>query len=389
MPKKFQKIVFVQNQLADLGGVSKFTSVLGLGLQSRGYEVEFGAINDSLDGERMPYPASVPEWTLVGSRKPPYRKDFTKFFGTRFQNYRFEKALERFRVSVADAASQQFSQYGKETLVIFTQVYARERIGNVVDFENRRGRFSVVSQYHNSFQAAKRGPDLRRVLSAYPNDDQFVCLTAHDAAEFRKAGFNHSTFVLNPIESPSTAPAPLDARIAVSLGRYNHQKSLGDMISAWSMIPESVNGWQLHLYGEGPEREQLESKIKSLNLENSVILMGQTDDPKTALKSASVHVQSSRYEGLPLALMEASIHGVPSVAYDCAPGIGEIITPDVTGILVPPGDQGALAQGIRTLVEDADLRKEYGAAGLQHIKNKFDLEMILDEWEDLFAHLAR
>jgi glycosyltransferase involved in cell wall biosynthesis len=116
--------------------------------------------------------------------------------------------------------------------------------------------------------------------------------------------------------------------------------------------------------------------------------MGATHDVAGVLREASVFAMSSEQEGLPLALAEAMSCGVPCVAFDCVPGIREIIRDDEDGLVVPNRDVEALAAGICRLIEDEALRRELGAAARHNIE-RFRLDRILDQWEELFVQVER
>src|SRR5919108_343463 len=90
---------------------------------------------------------------------------------------------------------------------------------------------------------------------------------------------------------------------------------------------------------------------------------------------------SSINEGLPISLGEAMACGVPSVAFDCAPGVREMVTDGEDGIVVPPLDVPALARGIERLIEDEPLRRRMGARARESAR-RFTKETILDRWEE-------
>jgi glycosyltransferase involved in cell wall biosynthesis len=89
-----------------------------------------------------------------------------------------------------------------------------------------------------------------------------------------------------------------------------------------------------------------------------------------------------------MALAEGMACGLACVAFDCAPGVREIVTDGVDGIVVPPRDVKALAAGLAQLMGDADLRKRYGAAARESVR-RFAPETVLAQWEDVFALVER
>ena len=87
-------------------------------------------------------------------------------------------------------------------------------------------------------------------------------------------------------------------------------------------------------------------------------------------REAAVFALSSRYEGMPIVLLEAQALGVPAVAFDCPTGPGEILTPD-TGRLVPVGDVQALAESLIELLSSSELRAQMGRAAIARSRELF------------------
>lgn len=381
---RITRVLLVQNHLEELGGVTRFCALLGAGLESRGYEVEIGSISPPVNREEGAYPAAWKKWTLTDQLSPHARTRGRK--GGLLTKSKLRREILRFNESIVLAANEYFQSVGPETVVIFTQLYARERVGAIANVEHRYGRFHLVGMYHNSHLGGRRVGDIRRVLRSFGEADQFLALTREDARLFQQSGMNNSWFIQNPMLPLNEIRYPIESRRVVSLGRYDRQKSLEHLIEAWSLLGDETAGWHLDLYGEGPRRDSLSLEISKLGLTN-VHLQGTTTDAIEVISNAAFTVQSSQYEGQPLALMEAAALGVPSVAYNCAPGVAEIIEDDVDGYLATPNDPYALSYGMRRLIRSEELRVQMGSAARRNVRAKFDLETVLDRWESLFVEL--
>jgi glycosyltransferase involved in cell wall biosynthesis len=105
-------------------------------------------------------------------------------------------------------------------------------------------------------------------------------------------------------------------------------------------------------------------------------------------REAAVFVLPSRYEGMPLTLLEAQALGVPAVAFDCPTGPAEILAAD-TGVLVPPGDVAALAAGLVRVLGDPALRARMAAAAIERSRRLFSPEAHLQRWTRLVQDVAR
>lgn len=370
--KRPTRVVFLQNELGELGGVSTFCKVVGEGLLARGYTVEVGALEPARDGRGVAYDPRIGEWTA-------HHRSLARAVTERGSGMRNVRRNARCR----------FAAYGPETVVIFTQLFVRERTRAAWEAADVRSGFRSIVQYHGSYaEAASRG-DVRRAEAVFADADLFLLLTAGDAELFQRTGFNNTGFIPNPISVPDSPLAAVSAPVAVSLGRYEPIKALDQAIRAWRHLIDDFPEWRLDLYGGGPLHSQLEDLVAELDLASSVRLMGRTDNVGQVLAGASINVLSSRYEGLPFALMEASAHGVPSVSFDCAPGVREIIDNGRTGLITPRNDSDALADGLRELMEGMERRRQLGAAARIHMVKNYNLDVVLDRWEETLAEVVR
>ena len=150
-------------------------------------------------------------------------------------------------------------------------------------------------------------------------------------------------------------PAP--GRI-VTCGRLMDQKNHRLLIDAFHTVTERNPNLplELRIYGVGPLEEELQNQIHALHLDNSVKLMGRTDEVPEVLRHAELFVLSSNAEGSPNALMEAMAVGVPCVSTDCPCGGPRMLLKDTGAPLVPVGDRNALADGIETMLLDEERR---------------------------------
>jgi glycosyltransferase involved in cell wall biosynthesis len=178
-----------------------------------------------------------------------------------------------------------------------------------------------------------------------------------------------------------------EARYIVGMGRLAPEKGFDRLIKAFHLIEKDCPGWKLLIAGEGPLRADLMRLVESLGLEGRVELPGWVDNPRTLLRQCDLFVLSSESEGFSLVLVEAMSAGVPVVSFDCDFGPREIITPGISGILVPPGDIPALSSAIGSLVKDGALRARLAQGGLGSI-GQFLPDEIVNQWEGLLRDVT-
>jgi len=159
------------------------------------------------------------------------------------------------------------------------------------------------------------------------------------------------TVVPNPI-------APVEARedlredgLVVVLGRLAPGKRVDHAIRAF--LAAAVPGSRMEIWGGGPEQERLQALIEELGAGDRVVLAGHSDAPGTVLDRAAVLVTSTAFEGQPLGVVEALLHGTPVISYDVRYGIRDVLQQG-GGVLVPSGDIAALGDAIRAVLTDPE-----------------------------------
>jgi glycosyltransferase involved in cell wall biosynthesis len=186
---------------------------------------------------------------------------------------------------------------------------------------------------------------------------------------------------------PSTA-SDLTAKVVVGAGRLAPEKGYDRLVDAFARVADQHPEWVLKIFGTGPLHARLEKQIASLGLTDRVLLPGLARDIEAELLSSSVFALSSIHEGLPMSLAEAMACGLACVAFDCAPGVREMVSDGVDGIVVPPRNIDALADGLARLMGDEALRRSYGAAARESIK-RFAPDEVLAQWEAAFDLVER
>ncbi len=115
----------------------------------------------------------------------------------------------------------------------------------------------------------------------------------------------------------------------------------------------------------------------------TIKLVGQTKNIKDELLNSSFFVLSSRFEGLPMVLIESITCGLPIVAFDCETGPREIIKNNDCGILVENGNINELANAMKKIIADEELRKKLSINAIEKSK-KYEISNIMSKWEKLF-----
>jgi len=166
------------------------------------------------------------------------------------------------------------------------------------------------------------------------------------------------TVVPNPITPIASRDDLREPGLVVVLGRLAPGKRVDHAIRAFLLA--DVPGSRLEIWGGGPEQERLQALIDELAAGDRVVLAGYTDDPGRVLDRASLVVTSTAFEGQPLGVVEALLHGTPVVSYDVRYGIRDVLQQG-GGALVPGGDVDALGEALELLLTDEELRARLSA----------------------------
>ena len=202
--------------------------------------------------------------------------------------------------------------------------------------------------------------------------DKFVVLTREDKGYWE--GLDNIEVIPNSRTFTFDAPSSCTSRQVLAVGRYDYQKGFDLLLQAWKKI--DTKGWTLRIAGGGGDLGPVPENV----------VTGPSKDIRQEYLDSAFYVMSSRYEGLPMVLLEAQAAGLPIVSFQCKCGPKDVVEDGVTGFLVPEGDTEALAWKIKELMEDRQLRQRMGAAAYK-ASDRYEKESIMKKWTDLFQGL--
>jgi glycosyltransferase involved in cell wall biosynthesis len=217
------------------------------------------------------------------------------------------------------------------------------------------------------------------------NYNKFVVLTHSDVKSWEKRYINieqiYNLLPFYPAES-----APLNSKRIISVGRLTSQKGFDRLIEAFSLVNKDFSDWYLDIFGSGEDEKELMKLIKKYHLDKVVKINSTVKDIIKKYFESSIYVMSSRYEGFGMVLAEAMACGVPCVSFDCPHGPSEIITEGEDGFLVEDGNVELLAEKMKVLIADNELRKAMGRKAKENIR-RFAPEVIMQRWNELFKEV--
>lgn len=182
---------------------------------------------------------------------------------------------------------------------------------------------------------------------------------------------------------------PGDARIVGIVAAFRPEKDHVGFLNAARRVVDEVPDTCFVIVGDGPCRPEIESVVEETGLGDHVVLTGSRSDVGLLLRAMDVVVLCSySIECFPMALLEAMASGRPAVC-TAVGGVPEMLVDGVTGYLVPPRDDAALAEGIVNVLSDPDRARKMGRAARERVESEFTLRRSVDASQQALAEVAR
>lgn len=338
----------------------------------------------------------------------------TERVGTELANHLAKKGYEVVVVNISEGDKPFFELYeGIKNISLFNKpgrilyrtpmiiyklrkVLKREQVDIVIDIEVMKVLFTLPAslglpiihicwEHFNFKNVGHPGRKIARLLAAL-SYNHIVTLTERDKGYWLE-GTRHNSQI---ITIPNPSPFPTQQydytrkkcnKTVVAIGHLIPVKGFDLLLEAWSIVIKEKKDWKLTIVGEGGEKESLEKYIYDHGLQESVNLPGKTNNIQEYYQEADILCLSSRFEGLPMVLIEAISFGIPVVSFDCDTGPAEILN-NTGSILVPQGDTKKLAKSLIEMMNDDKRRKVISVKSKAKSK-EYQPSVVVQKWIDL------
>ncbi|TLP70634.1 glycosyltransferase family 4 protein [Maribacter sp. ACAM166] len=249
----------------------------------------------------------------------------------------------------------------------------------------------IVSEHISSL--GKTTPEwLTRITRnwIYRKADFITVLTAFDI-EFYKKRKCKVVVMPNPCTFPvllqNDHPRKKTILAVGSLNRYHH-KGFDNLIGFIKPILDEHSDWTLKIIGGGVTGKKLLTKLveEEEGLAKRIIFTGFTNEVAQYMKEAAIFILPSRFEGLPMVLLEAMSQGMACIAYDCKTGPSDMLRDHYNGLLIPDQDVPSMQKGLLMLMENEKLRHTLGNNALRSLE-RYSMNSVASQWEELFKQL--
>ena len=199
---------------------------------------------------------------------------------------------------------------------------------------------------------------------------------------------SRTTIIPNPVTDKVFSLTPtLKQKRIIAVGRLAYQKNYPMMFRAFAKVHHDFPDWQLVVYGNGPQKDEIRGVIERLGMEGHIILAGKSDHVVEEMNKSSLFVMSSDYEGMSNALLEAVCVGLPVISTDVS-GARDLITEGVNGYIVPVGNERALTLALSSMLSSPEKMDEMGRQS-KALAPRFREEQIVGQWEELIKKVVR
>lgn len=224
----------------------------------------------------------------------------------------------------------------------------------------------------------------------YKRADGFVFQTDEARDYFCKKIQDKSIVIANPVDDRflKTKYVGYKSTEFINFGRLNEQKNQILLIESFKDVIKKYPNYKLLIYGEGSLKNELSMYIKDNKLNNNVKLCGNVDDIDNILKDKKGFILSSKYEGMPNALMEAMAVGVPCISTDCpCGGPRELIKNNINGLLVKSNDKNELVSAMYKIIENDKMCKKIAMSAKKNMNN-YSCDKIVSKWFDFMKEVC-
>ena len=189
---------------------------------------------------------------------------------------------------------------------------------------------------------------------------------------------NPIIYDVNPTEYNS------NNKLLLSVGRLTYQKGFDMLVDVAKKVLPKYPDWKWVILGEGEDRDLLESKIKEYQLEDRLVLKGNVSNVSEYYQQAGIFVMTSRFEGLPMTLLETKPYKIPIVSFACKTGPADLIVDSVNGYLIEENNIDSMSEKLVGLMGDRELRIIMSAHANDGME-KFELDYIMKQWVTILA----
>lgn len=385
------RIGIMISDLDGIGGAATVVKNLSLGLKNDGYDIYFiGSRNNSMEDQGY----KIIEYDITNSHnifsfvmRPisimvrginKYTGLLDNVFGTTllydailpfYKRNELKKIIKDYNINIIIGAAGYYSML----------------LGSI---SNSTSCFTIgwqLNSYKAYFETKRKYLWHQKLLfeNTIKSLDKYVVLNEVDQKELLDNMNINSTVIYNPKTYYSKKKSLLTNNKFIAAGHLWQGKGFDLLLESFSIFCKTNDSWILDIYGVGPEEKKLRELSKMLNIDTRVNFKGNSKDLFNKILDSSCFVLSSRWEGMPMVILDALEAGVPIIAYDIS-AMKPLISTNIEGFIIPKYDTKKFSEAMLEIANNINLRYELGKNACKKAE-LFDLKNITSKWIELWT----
>ncbi len=353
------KICFLIYNNSRAGGSERVTSLIANGLSNKGHEVHI--------------------LNICGKNKSFYKLNKNIKMETIYK----DKDKINHKAKYFNIVKKIYKYYKNNKIDISIEIFASLSL-YIFPIKKKLKIKNITWEHFNFFSNEGMNKIARKLACKFSNE--IVTLTKEDMYAYKNNIKNIRAkldYIYNPTPFENPEKSKLNSSIVLTVGRLTYQKGYDILLDVWKKVEEKNNKLELQIVGDGEDKSKLQEKAKSLKLKK-VVFVGVTSEIHKYYKNALMYVSTSRFEGLPMCMIEAQTFGLPIISFEYKNGPREIIQDGKTGFIIKDYNIGEMAKKIIELAKDKQRIKEF--SDNISIEN-FKLEEIIEKWQKTIEKL--
>lgn len=268
----------------------------------------------------------------------------------------------------------------------YDYIYTPHTVMTLIGYFFKNKKAKQFSAEHHSFVTGNSNFNKKIKSIFYKKLDKVILLTDQEKKIYKDMGCNVS-IIPNATSYYSEESAELNNKKIIMVGRFVDQKNYLELLEKINFF-QKYPDWKLEIYGNGPHEERMKEIVKSRDISKYVEIIKSVPNIKEKYLESSMLLLASKFEGLPMVLIEAMSSGLPCISFDCPTGPKKIIKHNEDGIIVENQNYDELNEKIELLIKDSEFRKKLGAKAKENIK-RYSSEEIAKVWDKAFEEVSK
>lgn len=379
-----KKVLFLQNEGNNYGGVWQVNKLVGEELQKNNFEVSIVSIRNSKNNVNIDNTTKLnvfiinenDVWGTYQGRK--ILSEFKKKNILKSCKMLFSRINYKIKLKNDSNKLHKYIKNTKPDYIIASQY-------ELLDMIPKEYLARTINQQHSSFSDFSTHNATVKTLFRYNNKIKYLWLSKETMKKAKDMGYNNNYCIYNAVrfESKKVANVVKNKKL-ITIARLAKQKDIGTMIDIVDEVfkDKRFDNWIFEIYGSGPDDEELRKKINN----NRIKMMGPTKEPQKVLLSSSINLNTSLFEGFSMSILEAQECGVPTISFNYWESVYEQILNNQTGIIAENKEDYIIKLKELMLNENKLLQLSKNA---KVFSNNFHIEKIIDKWIELFNELDK